>query len=80
MYNLEVSSPGLERLLFTIEQYQRYLGELVSIKLQQPQNGQRKFIGKLHAAYDEKIELMLDDKIIVFELANISKANLSIKI
>ena len=80
IYNLEVSSPGLERPLFNIEQYQRYIGELISIKLQQPQNGQRKFIGKLCAASDEKIELTVDDKIIVFELANISKANLSIKI
>lgn len=80
IYNLEVSSPGLERLLFNIEQYQRYIGGLICIKLQQPQNGQRKFVGKLNAASDEKIELAVDDKIIVFELANISKANLSIKI
>lgn len=80
VYNLEVSSPGLERPLFNIEQYQRYIGELICIKLQQPQNGQRKFIGKLHAASDEKIELVVDDKTMVFELANISKANLSIKI
>lgn len=80
IYNLEVSSPGLERFLFNIEQYQRYIGELICIKLQQPQNGQRKFIGKLSAASDEKIELTVDDKIVVFELANISKANLSIKI
>lgn len=80
VYNLEVSSPGLERLLFNIEQYQRYIGELICIKLQQPQNGQRKFVGKLHTAFDEKIELIVDSKIIAFELANISKANLSIKI
>ena len=80
VYNLEVSSPGLERLLFNVKQYQRYIGELICIKLQQPQNGQRKFIGKLCAASDEKIELVVDDKIIVFELANISKANLIIKI
>lgn len=80
VYNLEVSSPGLERLLFNIEQYQRYIGELICIKLQQPQNGRRKFVGRLHAASDEKIELAVDDKVMVFELANISKANLSIKI
>lgn len=78
-YNLEVSSCGLERSLFNIEQYQRYLGEMICIKLQQAQNGKRKFIGTLHTATADKIELIVDGEPVAFDPANISKANLSIK-
>jgi ribosome maturation factor RimP len=75
-YNLEVSSPGLDRPLFRMEHYQRYIDSLICIRLQQPKNGQRKFTGKIHAVFDDKLELMVDDEIVTFELVNINKANL----
>lgn len=75
-YNLEVSSPGLDRPLFKMEHYKRYIGSLICIRLQQPKNGQRKFIGKIHAVFDDRLELMVDNEIVAFELMNINKANL----
>ncbi|EKE01393.1 MAG: hypothetical protein ACD_21C00146G0002 [uncultured bacterium] len=75
-YNLEVSSPGLDRPLFKAEHYQRYVGNLVSVRLQQPQNGQRKFVGEIKAVFDGRLELIVNNEIVVFELVNINKANL----
>ena len=42
-YNLEVSSPGIERPLFHIGHYQRFLGHDIKLRLVRPINGQRKF-------------------------------------
>jgi ribosome maturation factor RimP len=46
-YNLEVSSPGVERPLFNIEHYQRFLGHDVKLRLLRSVNGQRKFNGAI---------------------------------
>lgn len=48
-YNLEVSSPGLERTLYSLAHYQRFLNSLVWIRLRQPQEGRRHFTGLLMA-------------------------------
>jgi len=57
-YGLEVSSPGIPRPLFYSEQYQRYIGETVEIKLTQPIAKQRKFTGTIVTA--DEHELVLD--------------------
>lgn len=75
-YNLEVSSPGLDRPLFVVEHYRQYIGNLICIRLQQPKNGQRKFTGKVHMVFDDRLELMVDNERVAFELVNINKANL----
>ena len=46
-YTLEVSSPGTDRLLFTVEQFQQYCGEEVDIRMRSPLDGRRKFKGIL---------------------------------
>ena len=46
-YTLEVSSPGIERPLFTAEQWARFVGEEISVKLRTALEGKRKLIGKL---------------------------------
>lgn len=46
-YTLEVSSPGLDRMLFRIEQYQDYIGRTVKIRLGANQDGRRNFMGTL---------------------------------
>ena len=49
MYNLEISSPGLDRPLFTLKQFQRYLGQEVKIKLREKINERRKITGVIKA-------------------------------
>ena len=46
-YTLEVSSPGLERGLYKLNDYERFAGSLVKIKTRNPIGGQRNFRGKL---------------------------------
>lgn len=60
-YNLEVSSPGLDRLLFTADQYDQYIGCLVRVKLNTPVEGRKNFKGKLIAVEGEQITIELND-------------------
>jgi ribosome maturation factor RimP len=58
---LEVSSPGIERPLVRTSHYTRALGETVQIRLKHPRSGQRNFRGRLTAADDASLHLVLDD-------------------
>ena len=58
---LEVSSPGIERPLVRTSHYTRALGETVQIRLKQPRSGRRNFRGRLTAADDASLRLVLDD-------------------
>lgn len=51
-YHLEVSSPGLERPLFTLEQCRRYVGRNIRVRLRSKLEGRRKLAGKLLELYD----------------------------
>ena len=77
-YVLEVSSPGLDRPLFTPEHYVRFIGHKVKIRLRQPQDGQRKFRGVLQEADDTHVILkdMETGQEIKLALVDVEKANL----
>ena len=60
-YELEVSSPGVERTLRTPGQYRRFAGALVSVKTAAAIDGQRRFQGVLVAADDDGITLNPED-------------------
>jgi ribosome maturation factor RimP len=59
-YQLEVSSPGLERTLRTPDQYRRYLGSTVSVKTTVPVGGARRHRGRLQSAGDTSVVLELE--------------------
>ena len=61
-YSLEVSSPGLDRPIKKLSDYQRFLGERVSVKLYAPLNGQKNFHGRLKAATENEIIVSTDEK------------------
>jgi len=75
-YNLEVSSPGLERPLFKSAQFAQFLGEEVAIQLRIALNNRRKWKGLIKAVEGEMITLTVDGKDEVFAMSNIQKANL----
>jgi ribosome maturation factor RimP len=60
-YHLEVSSPGLERVLRNIDDCQRNIGKKVKVKLREDVAGQRVLIGILHQVEGETIELDLEE-------------------
>ncbi|WP_445495330.1 ribosome maturation factor RimP [Photorhabdus sp. SF281] len=76
LYNLEISSPGLERPLFTAEHYQRFIGEEISLVLRIAMQNRRKWLGIIKTVDGEMITVTVDGKDEVFALSNIQKANL----
>ncbi|SFU75690.1 ribosome maturation factor RimP [Xenorhabdus koppenhoeferi] len=76
LYNLEISSPGLERPLFKAEHYQRFLGEEVNLVLRMAMQNRRRWQGIIKAVDGEMITVTVDGKGEVFALSNIQKANL----
>ena len=76
-YTLEVSSPGIDRPLFTVAQFARFLGEQAKVALRLPQDGRRRFTGRIVAAADGRVQFDVDG---VGELSvamdNIEKARL----
>lgn len=61
-YNLEVSSPGLDRPLFTFEQFAKYVGEAIQVRLKMAVAGKRKFTAKLEGADAESSTLRFSDE------------------
>jgi ribosome maturation factor RimP len=75
-YNLEVSSPGLDRPLFTIEHFERFRNQKAKVKLSLPVEGRRKFTGIIHGVKDGNIVLEVDEQDIELPFSTIEKANL----
>ena len=73
-YQLEVSSPGINRRLFFPEQYQQYIGCELEIKIQVPIENQRNFKGTLATVGQGSLELAVDDKRVSLEFENVMKA------
>lgn len=76
-YNLEVSSPGLDRPLKTARDFRRQVGRLAKVKLLQPaEDGQRVLRGTIVRADDETFEMTVDGNPHEVRLANIDVAKL----
>ena len=75
-YNLEVSSPGLDRALTKPAHFQRFTGEDVRIKLRTPVDGRRNFRGALRAADEDSIEVEVDGQSHTLAIAAIASARL----
>lgn len=61
-YYLEVSSPGIERVLYTDKHLEKYIGNEVLFKLKKLFNGSKKYEGKLIAFTDDSISVETDGK------------------
>jgi ribosome maturation factor RimP len=75
-YSLEVSSPGLDRPLFTLNHFKRFIGKQAKIKLATPIDGRRKFNGVIRAVGDNQVVLKMDAEEIELPFDAIEKANL----
>lgn len=74
-YNLEVSSPGMDRPLFTLDQFQRYSGEQVKIRLRAPFEGRRNFSGRLVGVEADEVVVAVDEHEYLLPIELIDKAN-----
>ncbi len=78
-YSLEVSSPGLERPLHKLKDYERFTGRKARVKLRTEIDGVRVFIGVIEKVDGEVITLLQEDgKTIKFSCGDVSKARLVI--
>ncbi len=59
-YYLEVSSPGIERPLYTPEDYERFSGREVRVKLGELLNGRKTFTGILQAVSEGRVKILCD--------------------
>ena len=75
-YTLEVSSPGMDRVLFSASQIADYMGQPIQIKLAQPVDGARNIKGVISAVEDEMITVSNEQKDYQFEFDNVMKARL----
>ena len=75
-YRLEVSSPGLDRTLTKVEHFQRFMGEVVKVKLRFPIDGRRNYRGSLKSASGEIIEVEVDGESYRLPMATIESARL----
>ena len=75
-YDLEVSSPGLDRKLTKAEHFQRFVGEEVKVQMRFPVEGRKRFRGTLEASDDENIEVLVDGVSHSLPIATIDTARL----
>jgi len=75
-YTLEVSSPGVDRPLFSIEQYAQYVGSEVNLKLRQALDGRRKFKGQIIKVSGDIVGLLVEGTEYDLEHSDIEKASI----
>lgn len=75
-YTLEVSSPGLDRPLFTPAQFARFVGETAKVTLKLPQAGRRRLSGRIDAVEGEAIHFQVDGQPFVVAFDAIDKARI----
>jgi ribosome maturation factor RimP len=78
-YLLEVSSPGLERELYSVDDFQKFAGQRVKVKLASPVNGQKVYVARIRGV--EGSDVILDEKDqgeIRFPYSDVVKANLRV--
>lgn len=73
---LEISSPGLDRILRKEQDFKRFSGETARVKLRVPQDGRRNFVGVLRSVSDGKLEMDVDGELLTIQIGNIDKSRL----
>jgi ribosome maturation factor RimP len=76
-YSIEVSSPGLDRVLRTPEHFARFVDNRVKVELAAARDGRKRFTGMLRRTDGESIEMEVDNFSVSIRLAEISKARLA---
>ena len=73
-YVLEVSSPGIDRPLFSAAQFEKVTGQEIKVVLQAPMDGRRRLRGKLVSVEGGHIVLEADGKMFEFEHSQVESA------
>ncbi|MBD8525919.1 ribosome maturation factor RimP [Pseudomarimonas arenosa] len=75
-YNLEVSSPGLDRPLFEAAHYQRFIGDVAKLALVVPQAGRRRLQGRIVSVQGTEVTVADEQGEVKVDVGNVQKARL----
>ncbi len=78
-YNLEVSSPGLNRPLKSMAEFERFVGRLAKIKTIEPIADEHVFIGKINKTEGESIVLEVGTKEVTILFSQVARARLEVE-
>ena len=77
-YTLEVSSPGIDRALFSAKQYKAYIGKTVKIRTRIPLDGRRNYKGSIKSLTETEVTLKIDNEYFDIPFDAIDQARLKI--
>lgn len=75
-YTLEVSSPGMDRPLFTLEQFAASVGEQAKVRLRVPFEGRRNYQGVIRGVEGDEVVIQVDDHEYLLPIDSIDKSNI----
>lgn len=75
-YLLEVSSPGLDRVLKKEKDFDRYQGSTVDIQLFKPMDGRKQYVGVLNGYTKDNFMILVDDEEVLFERSAVAQMRL----
>jgi ribosome maturation factor RimP len=75
--HLEVSSPGLDRPLRKVSDFERFAGHKAEVRMRTPDGaGRRKFVGVLRGADEDRVSIEMDGQTVALALADVDRAKL----
>lgn len=75
-YRLEISSPGIDRPLTRLKDYEAHIGHIAKIELTLPVNGRKRYTGSIQSVLGNVLTLEVDGKPVAVELHDIQSAKL----
>ena len=78
-YSLEVSSPGLDRPLKSLADFQRFKGRMAKVVTNEPLAGEHVFIGRIHETEGESIVLEVGRREVVIPFPQVARARLEVE-
>lgn len=76
-YQLEVSSPGMDRILRTPAHYRRFAGQRVHVELVAARNGRRRYTGALERTGEEDFDVNVDGSVVTIRYAEVGQTRLA---
>ena len=75
-YTLEVSSPGMDRILFNAAQFKANIGEMVDVRLNFPMEGRKRIEGLLSGVENDEAVVRVEDEEYLLPLENVQRARI----
>ena len=75
-YTLEVSSPGIDRPLRTLDHFRKAIGQTAAVRTVGPIDGRSSWTGTVTAVEEDVVVLQVDDAVVQIPFGNIKKAHL----